>query len=370
MDRIPEREPRRKAGCVEEKCLLPKKAKPPRPSDYLRDLLESQWSWKRTSIMDVVQTLKEVLLQFWLGLVDCFTGVRKAANLFTQSSRASSRLRSIIALNVMAIVLVDLGVRFASEPLIRLFLQVIVWLGQLLKLLEPEGAAGILSLAGPLGKLLENIVRILWVLPAYVVTKGPNMVWYNDIANEAHQARVEVRGTKLPNPGAVLADFLFSVVLTVIIVVQTMVMLYVPIAGSLLYFFHQALASALFSFEYAWFARGILVQMRVSKLQTYWPYYVGFGTPLALLTMIQMPVLASSALYAAVFPVFIVAATLTASRKKTAMRPLPLFAAAVGCCAVVRRFILYFGLFGSRWEVSQPSEHQSRQWRFETAPPE
>lgn len=57
--------------------------------------------------------------------------------------------------------------------------------------------------------------------------------------------------------------------------------------GSILCFIHMCLLHSLYSFEYKWFHMGWELHKRLTYIEYNWPYFIGFGMPLAILT--QLP---------------------------------------------------------------------------------
>ena len=83
-----------------------------------------------------------------------------------------------------------------------------------------------------------------------------------------------------------IADTVFSIVVEVIFLCQGKVCSMVPIKilGAGLNLLHQCLLHSLYSFEYKWFSQGIELHKRLYYVETHWPYFLGFGLPLAVIT--------------------------------------------------------------------------------------
>ena len=83
-----------------------------------------------------------------------------------------------------------------------------------------------------------------------------------------------------------IADTVFSIVVEIIFLLQGKVFALVPIQllGAALNLVHQCLLHSLYSFEYKWFSQGIELHKRLNLVETNWPYFLGFGLPLAVIT--------------------------------------------------------------------------------------
>ena len=156
--------------------------------------------------------------------------------------------------------------------------------------------------------ILSLTFSTLWISPLFFLSKIVNALWFQDIANLAFKSTKSRQQTM--SFSKMLADNIFSILVEVVFLGQGMVFSFVPIPllGVMLNLFHLCLLNSLYSFEYKWFNQGLELHNRLHNIETNWPYFLGFGLPLALVTSMPEGYFVSGCLFSVLFPLFIVSA--------------------------------------------------------------
>lgn len=153
------------------------------------------------------------------------------------------------------------------------------------------------------------IYRTAWLVPLLLLTKIINALWFQDIADSVYRYS---RGRPSPftSVSMLFADSVFSVVVQCLFLIQATATNFIPFypVGYILYVIQMSLLYSLYSFEYKWFNMGWELHKRLSFIEENWPYFIGFGLPLTILTQLTESWIISGCIFSILFPFFIVSA--------------------------------------------------------------
>ncbi|XP_065355379.1 etoposide-induced protein 2.4 homolog [Calliphora vicina] len=207
---------------------------------------------------------------------------------------------------------------------------------------------------GWLQSILSIIFGMMWVLPIFLLSKIVSSLWFADIANEAYKVR-KGKPSLIPSISKLVADFLFNLVVQALFLVQSMLvnLLPFPYVGEILCFIHLCLLYSLYSFEYKWFNMGWELHRRLSYIEINWPYFMGFGVPLTVLTNMSSSVIVSSCIFSIFFPLFILSGNEAKPIIGTTDTPLRLFSPTI--------FVSNLMFGGRRAEITANKTAQHKQ---------
>ncbi|KAJ3733065.1 etoposide-induced protein 2.4-domain-containing protein, partial [Lentinula guzmanii] len=155
--------------------------------------------------------------------------------------------------------------------------------------------------------------QVLWLLPVIGLSFYLNSSWCNIIAERTfvlkHGNRSAVQQQSVTYTGMLksIATSAYRVVMVFTSLVVSFALGNIPYAGPILGFFFMCWLDSYYFFEFVWIARGMSLSRRVRHLEERWAYYFAFGLPSAALCTLGSG-LANAAVFALVFPLYIVMA--------------------------------------------------------------
>lgn len=152
--------------------------------------------------------------------------------------------------------------------------------------------------------LLSAIISAFWVLPIFFLSRVVNIFFFQEIADSSFRGRSQ----QLRSLPKLLADSFFSLFVQALFLVQANLVTYAPIAylNQFLGYIHLSLLYSLYSFEYKWFNMGWELYKRLHFIESNWPYFIGFGLPLAVLTSLSDSFILNGCIFSLLFPLFII----------------------------------------------------------------
>ncbi|VDM54545.1 unnamed protein product [Angiostrongylus costaricensis] len=171
-----------------------------------------------------------------------------------------------------------------------------------------------------------SVLSHLLVLPIFVFTRIVLALWFTDIAGAC------LRTLNLDPPPSVefstaVSDLLVSLLLGCVFLTQGLLVSYLPLPSflcSVISFVHLSLLNSMYSFEYFWSSRSVLLHKRIERLETYLPYFIGFGAPLTFVSTLSNSFLLNGSVFGTFFPLFIISSYKASwERPKDSRRSIP-----------------------------------------------
>ncbi|OAF71615.1 hypothetical protein A3Q56_00589 [Intoshia linei] len=169
---------------------------------------------------------------------------------------------------------------------------------------------GLISTSNILTKTLSIFFTTIWIYPMFIIGKVINSFWFQRVSNVMFR-RFNHTPYHQMSFSRYIADSIFSTVVELIFFIQSMFCSLIPIylIRFMLQLLHYALLYSLYTFEYKWYHLNIGIKKKLLFIHNKWPYFLGFGLPLALITsiMITSPII-SGCLFSSLFPLYIISA--------------------------------------------------------------
>ncbi|KAI1278040.1 Etoposide-induced protein 2.4 -like protein [Halotydeus destructor] len=174
--------------------------------------------------------------------------------------------------------------------------------------------------------LLSLTYGLLWILPLFLISRIVNALWFQDIADATFKGRPQ----SLKSIAKLFADTSFSLLIQAVFLVEATLIgqLPLPHVGWFISTLFLSLLYALYSFEYKWLNLGWELPKRLDYIETNWPYFLGFGLPLAIMTSYFDNFIINGCIFSILFPFFILSGN-EAKPQRTQCQRFPFFSSAV-----------------------------------------
>ncbi|PBK77973.1 EI24-domain-containing protein [Armillaria solidipes] len=155
--------------------------------------------------------------------------------------------------------------------------------------------------------------QLLWLFPVVSVSLYLNSSWCTTIARRTYtiqhgnRALAQQTGSTYTGMLTAIATSAYRAVMVFTSVVVSFALGYIPYVGPVIGFLFLCWVDSYYCFEFLWIARGMSLSRRIRYLEERWAYYLAFGLPSAGLCTFGSG-LANAALFALIFPAFIIMA--------------------------------------------------------------
>lgn len=278
-------------------------------------------------ITDLMEGSKRFLFCTVHGLKDFFTGMLSVINIIRaqeprcDDDQRTSRLSESSSVKNKFLQCVVFGFCFWVSNLIFNTIVLDFIIAFLVKWFGENANVWLLT------RILCLIFYFLWIFPLFFLSKLLCFLWYQDIADSIFVSSNIKKNTDL-SISMTLADQFKSFVLQTIYCVQGYIVFLLPLPTTIQYIWyicHLALLSSLYAFEYKWVHMGMRLHRRLLTIDKKWPYYLGFGLPLALMTTVFTSFIDSMIVFATLFPVYVVSSANTPDNQSPAFFPIHTF---------------------------------------------
>ncbi|KAI9152582.1 hypothetical protein H9P43_009374 [Blastocladiella emersonii ATCC 22665] len=276
-----------------------------------------------------IETLVTIHHQVILGLHDSVVNFRSALGVVAGSGTIRSLAVKCFLVNGVLL----LGSTLFYRVVIKTFIASLFGL-MLDDRSRPQGGNVAFHITN---KLVYALYYILWMYPIHSLSLYLNSRWYRRIAKQAleiHADRLEKAGDPakaaahaaahvppvLPPKDPkqkwlprLLLDKLHRVMLKTVFIALAYATYFMPTVGPVLAFVLMSWKNSMLSFEPKWRRQGWPLEARLRHMDERWPYYLGFGFPVAVLAFLNINNPTTNALvFALLLPVYIVAAAISA----------------------------------------------------------
>ena len=164
-----------------------------------------------------------------------------------------------------------------------------------------------------ISECFDFFVNLFWLYPIYGLSLFINMIVYQNIADDVYEIldnKTVVHQmdyiTMIKNIGM----FFYRLLLTLMMIIQVMILSYIPYLGKIISFTITSLLYSFYCFEYKWNKQHIYLDKQMSIIENNCYYFLGFGTIISL-SIHTLPFIIGNSIASTLFPLYIVIATMS-----------------------------------------------------------
>ncbi|QRW00657.1 Etoposide-induced protein 2.4 (EI24) [Ceratobasidium sp. AG-Ba] len=171
-----------------------------------------------------------------------------------------------------------------------------------------------------------SLYTVFWLLPVIGVSLYLNSAFSSSIAKKTF--RLQHGRSTAPAAGGfsgmlnAIATSAYRVILIFSYMSISLILSYVPILGSTAAFIFVCWIDAFYCFDFMWDARGMRLSERMRHEEERWAYFLAFGLPSTAMCMSGSS-LANAAVFALVYPAYIIMAMYANPKPDNPYQPLP-----------------------------------------------
>lgn len=170
--------------------------------------------------------------------------------------------------------------------------------------------------------------NLTWTITLFLLSRILTYAWYQEVADLTY-AKTGLKASNQLSLSYALSDQINSALTQCIFLAQGYVVYLFPlpdIIKHVICVFHLSLLYSLYAFEYKWVQKGYTMDWRLSYVEAKWPYFLGFGLPLSILTFSVGSYIHSICIFSTLFPFYVMSSTITCgSQLKIFKQPLKVF---------------------------------------------
>ncbi|KAI8364607.1 etoposide-induced protein 2.4-domain-containing protein [Blakeslea trispora] len=170
----------------------------------------------------------------------------------------------------------------------------------------------------PHSKLFGCSYVTLLGVPTYFILLMVNGRFFGKVAEKSYQIQAQQTQQKAL-PTNVISSMASTVLTTLLYIncgVFATLLSKIPYVGTLLSFLMNCFIFSYYCFEYQWVYKTWTIEKRLSYMEAHWAYFLGFGFPATTITFF-LSFLRSGAMFALIYPFFIIMAMIAAPKSIT-----------------------------------------------------
>uniref|UniRef100_A0A1I7T3E2 Uncharacterized protein n=2 Tax=Caenorhabditis tropicalis TaxID=1561998 RepID=A0A1I7T3E2_9PELO len=152
----------------------------------------------------------------------------------------------------------------------------------------------------------QSIGTFLFV-PVFIASRAIQALWFSDISGACMRA-LKTEPQIKESVGKMINETILSLIHQTFFLFQGILSqhLPIPLITPVIVFVHIAILNSMYCFDYFFDSFNIYLNRRRLYFETRWPYFIGFGAPLALACSFSNDMFVNGVIFSLLFPLFII----------------------------------------------------------------